>query len=139
MSTVLEAVIKNHIFVGVADLDSSLSMIQHQTKLYLVNHSSLAYVVSFFPVIDEADESLMMSQRRAILSIGITTIRSLRSNQAEPVSAASRTHQARRRAGFVSLAVYPVVGGNHRCSSIRFPTRGLFADCCFTLSVSLRN
>lgn len=38
--------VKNHIFVGVADLGSSLSMIQHQTKLYLVNHSSLSCVSS---------------------------------------------------------------------------------------------
>lgn len=37
----LDALIKGHIFVGVADLDSCISMIQHQTKLYLVNHASI--------------------------------------------------------------------------------------------------
>lgn len=39
----LDTIVKNHIFVGVADLGGSLSMLQHQTKLYLVNHGSLAY------------------------------------------------------------------------------------------------
>ncbi|GAA5863109.1 hypothetical protein JCM8547_002800 [Rhodosporidiobolus lusitaniae] len=38
----LDQIMKNHIFVGVADLESSWSMIQHQTKLYLVNHSRFA-------------------------------------------------------------------------------------------------
>ncbi|GJN93144.1 hypothetical protein Rhopal_006191-T1 [Rhodotorula paludigena] len=38
----LEAIIKGHIFVGIADLATSQSMIQHQTKLYLVNHSAIA-------------------------------------------------------------------------------------------------
>ncbi|KAL8279423.1 hypothetical protein RQP46_008235 [Phenoliferia psychrophenolica] len=38
----LDTIVKNHIFVGVADLGGSLSMLQHQTKLYLVNHASLA-------------------------------------------------------------------------------------------------
>ncbi|KAM0749340.1 putative DNA mismatch repair protein [Meredithblackwellia eburnea MCA 4105] len=38
----LDSVIKNHIFVGVADLEGGMSMIQHQTKLYLVNHAALA-------------------------------------------------------------------------------------------------
>ncbi|BGP19480.1 DNA mismatch repair protein Mlh1 [Rhodosporidiobolus nylandii] len=37
----LDQIVKNHIFVGVADLDT-WSMLQHQTKLYLVNHSALA-------------------------------------------------------------------------------------------------
>lgn len=40
--TDLETIIKNHIFVGVADLKSSLSMLQYQTKLYLVNHSAIS-------------------------------------------------------------------------------------------------
>ncbi|GAA5824837.1 hypothetical protein JCM11251_005364 [Rhodosporidiobolus azoricus] len=38
----LDKIVKNHIFVGVADIASSRSMIQHQTKLYIVNHSSFA-------------------------------------------------------------------------------------------------
>ena len=38
----LDTIVKNHIFVGVADLGGSLSMLQHQTKLYLVNHASLS-------------------------------------------------------------------------------------------------
>jgi DNA mismatch repair protein MLH1 len=40
--TGLEAIVKGHIFVGVADLQGSLSMLQHRTKLYLVNHASLS-------------------------------------------------------------------------------------------------
>ncbi|BGP42915.1 DNA mismatch repair protein Mlh1 [Rhodotorula kratochvilovae] len=38
----LEAIVKGHIFVGVADLATAQSMIQHQTKLYLANHGLLA-------------------------------------------------------------------------------------------------
>lgn len=38
----LDQILKGHIFVGVADLGSSLSMLQHQTKLYLVNHASVS-------------------------------------------------------------------------------------------------
>ncbi|GAA5914914.1 hypothetical protein JCM6882_008108 [Rhodosporidiobolus microsporus] len=38
----LDKIIKNHIFVGVADLASSRSMIQYQTKLYIIDHSSFA-------------------------------------------------------------------------------------------------
>ncbi|KAI5476391.1 DNA mismatch repair protein MLH1 [Pseudohyphozyma bogoriensis] len=38
----LEQIVRNHIFVGVADLDGSLSMVQHQTKLYLANHAALS-------------------------------------------------------------------------------------------------
>ncbi|KAK4704279.1 DNA mismatch repair protein MLH1, partial [Phenoliferia sp. Uapishka_3] len=38
----LDTIVKNHIFVGVADVAGSLSMLQHQTKLYLVNHASLS-------------------------------------------------------------------------------------------------
>lgn len=40
----LEAIVKNHIFVGIADLEGSLTMLQHQTKLYLVNHAAISYV-----------------------------------------------------------------------------------------------
>ncbi|KAG8918270.1 DNA mismatch repair protein [Tulasnella sp. 417] len=35
-------IIEKHTFVGVVDLKLSLSLIQHSTKLYLVNHGSLA-------------------------------------------------------------------------------------------------
>ncbi|GAA6046741.1 hypothetical protein JCM3770_003144 [Rhodotorula araucariae] len=38
----LEAIVKGHIFVGVADLATAQSMIQHRTKLYLANHAILA-------------------------------------------------------------------------------------------------
>ncbi|KAG8792592.1 DNA mismatch repair protein [Serendipita sp. 398] len=37
-------IIKEHIFVGIADYERCLSLIQHETKLYLVNHAALAYV-----------------------------------------------------------------------------------------------
>ncbi|KAG8766722.1 DNA mismatch repair protein [Serendipita sp. 397] len=35
-------IIKEHIFVGIADYERCLSLIQHETKLYLVNHAALA-------------------------------------------------------------------------------------------------
>ncbi|BGP57805.1 DNA mismatch repair protein Mlh1 [Rhodotorula sphaerocarpa] len=38
----LDAIIKGHIFVGVVDLVSCQSVIQHQTKLYLIGHARLA-------------------------------------------------------------------------------------------------
>ncbi|PAV19137.1 DNA mismatch repair [Pyrrhoderma noxium] len=38
----LTEIIQNHVFVGIVDLPRSLSLIQHETKLYLVNHASLA-------------------------------------------------------------------------------------------------
>ena len=34
-------ILSNHTFVGIVDLNRSLSLIQHSTKLYLVNHASL--------------------------------------------------------------------------------------------------
>lgn len=40
--TQLETIVRNHIFVGVADLSGSLSMLQHETKLYIVNHASIS-------------------------------------------------------------------------------------------------
>lgn len=40
--TGLDAIIKGHIFVGVVDLVSCQSVIQHQTKLYLIGHARLA-------------------------------------------------------------------------------------------------
>ncbi|KAH7907575.1 histidine kinase-like ATPase [Hygrophoropsis aurantiaca] len=38
----LTEIIEKHIFVGIVDLPRSLSLIQHSTKLYLVNHGALA-------------------------------------------------------------------------------------------------
>ncbi|GAA5899640.1 hypothetical protein JCM8208_000614 [Rhodotorula glutinis] len=38
----LEDVVKGHIFVGIADHDTTRSMVQHGTKLYLANHARLA-------------------------------------------------------------------------------------------------
>jgi hypothetical protein len=43
----LEQILKNHVFVACVDIPSSLSLIQHATKLYLVNHASLASVFPF--------------------------------------------------------------------------------------------
>ena len=40
--TDLDALVKNHVFVGVVGPDQPLSAIQHQQKLLLVNHVSLA-------------------------------------------------------------------------------------------------
>ncbi|GAA6021194.1 hypothetical protein JCM11491_001602 [Sporobolomyces phaffii] len=38
----LDRLFKNHIFVGVADLQTGRSLIQHETKLYLVKHNAVA-------------------------------------------------------------------------------------------------
>ncbi|EIW77203.1 DNA mismatch repair protein MutL [Coniophora puteana RWD-64-598 SS2] len=38
----LTEILEKHTFVGVVDLNQSLSLIQHSTKLYLVNHGALA-------------------------------------------------------------------------------------------------
>ena len=40
----LTEILEKHTFVGIVDLDRCLSLIQHSTKLYLVNHGTLAYV-----------------------------------------------------------------------------------------------
>lgn len=40
----LTEIIRNHTFVGIVDDVHCLSLIQHNTKLYLVNHAALAYV-----------------------------------------------------------------------------------------------
>ncbi|KAK7046661.1 DNA-mis-repair domain-containing protein [Favolaschia claudopus] len=38
----LSEILEKHTFVGIVDLDKCLSLIQHSTKLYLVNHAALA-------------------------------------------------------------------------------------------------
>jgi DNA mismatch repair protein MLH1 len=38
----LTEILQKHTFVGIVDLDRCLSLIQHSTKLYLVNHGALA-------------------------------------------------------------------------------------------------
>lgn len=43
----LTEILEKHIFVGIVDLHRCLSLIQYSTKLYLVNHDALAYVLSF--------------------------------------------------------------------------------------------
>lgn len=43
-STDLTEIIKKHTFVGIVDDYRCLSLIQHATKLYLLNHAALAYV-----------------------------------------------------------------------------------------------
>lgn len=40
-------VLHNHTFVGVVDLDRSLSLLQHQTKLYLANHDALIEAAAY--------------------------------------------------------------------------------------------
>lgn len=37
----LSEILEKHIFVGIVDMDRCLSLIQHSTKLYLVNHGAL--------------------------------------------------------------------------------------------------
>ncbi|PWN52715.1 DNA mismatch repair protein MutL [Violaceomyces palustris] len=37
----LTEALRNHTFVGVADLERDLSLLQHETKLYLVNHAAI--------------------------------------------------------------------------------------------------
>ena len=38
----LHEVLEGHVFVGIVDPDRSLSLVQHSTQLYLLNHGSLA-------------------------------------------------------------------------------------------------
>jgi hypothetical protein len=38
----LSEILEMHTFVGIVDFDRCLSLIQHSTKLYLVNHGALA-------------------------------------------------------------------------------------------------
>lgn len=38
----LREVLEGHVFVGIVDLDRCLSLVQHSTQLYLLNHGSLA-------------------------------------------------------------------------------------------------
>jgi DNA mismatch repair protein MLH1 len=35
-------ILREHIFVGIVDMEKGLSAVQHSTKLYLVNHTSVA-------------------------------------------------------------------------------------------------
>ena len=44
----LTEILEKHTFVGIVDLPRSLSLVQYSTKLYLVNHGSLAYVLGSF-------------------------------------------------------------------------------------------
>ncbi|KAJ7839580.1 histidine kinase-like ATPase [Mycena olivaceomarginata] len=44
----LSEILEKHTFVGIVDLNKCLSLIQHSTKLYLVNHGALAYAVIHF-------------------------------------------------------------------------------------------
>lgn len=55
----LTEIIEKHVFVGIVDLPRCLSLIQHSTKLYLINHGALAYVRSFV----QCDRSLYWSAR----------------------------------------------------------------------------
>jgi len=41
----LSEILEKHTFVGIVDTHKCLSLVQYSTNLYLVNHSSLAYVV----------------------------------------------------------------------------------------------
>jgi DNA mismatch repair protein MLH1 len=41
IADVMDIMLK-HAFVGIADLDMGLSLIQHSTRLFLANHISLA-------------------------------------------------------------------------------------------------
>jgi len=43
----LTEILEKHIFVGIVDLHRCLSLVQYSTKLYLVNHDALAYVLPF--------------------------------------------------------------------------------------------
>jgi DNA mismatch repair protein MLH1 len=42
--TALNDIVEKHTFVGIADYGRCLSLIQCETRLYLVNHAALAYV-----------------------------------------------------------------------------------------------
>ncbi|KAI5120891.1 hypothetical protein M0805_002991 [Coniferiporia weirii] len=40
--SLLTEIVQKHVFVGIVDLPRSLSLVQYETKLYLVNHAALA-------------------------------------------------------------------------------------------------
>ena len=42
----LTEILEKHTFVGIVDLERCLSLIQHSTNLYLVNHTALALVLT---------------------------------------------------------------------------------------------
>ena len=44
----LSEMLAHHVFVGIVDLNRGLSLMQHSTRLYLVNHIALASVDTFF-------------------------------------------------------------------------------------------
>ncbi|KAF8518047.1 hypothetical protein BU17DRAFT_66740 [Hysterangium stoloniferum] len=67
----LTEILEKHVFVGIVDLHKCLSLVQHATKLYLINHGSLAYGINS-TCWEQFDKSL--SQGRVVLSVGITTI-----------------------------------------------------------------
>ena len=64
-------ILREHIFVGIVDMNKGLSVVQHSTKLYLVNHSSIALVILRSFSLHYADISI---QRRALLSTRVAAI-----------------------------------------------------------------
>lgn len=38
-----------HAFVGIVDISHGLSLVQHSTRLFLANHTTLAYVIHLYP------------------------------------------------------------------------------------------
>lgn len=78
----LGEILTKHAFVGIADRQMGLSLIQHSTKLFLVNHATLGYVIDKLgPVKLSAVTSISISLVCANLghSIGYAWIRRLRS------------------------------------------------------------
>ncbi len=52
LSVDLADILENHTFVGIVDLKRCLALVQHTTKLYMVDYGTLSYVVAFisFPL-----------------------------------------------------------------------------------------
>jgi hypothetical protein len=42
-------IVLKHAFVGIVDMSHGLSLVQHSTRLFLANHTTLAYVVHPYP------------------------------------------------------------------------------------------
>jgi DNA mismatch repair protein MLH1 len=93
----LDSIVKNHIFVGVADVNSGLSMIQYQTKLYLVNHASISSVDSSYSLFDFGTDLLLsLLQGGAVLPTRSAPVRQLGPHKAQPATPAARAAETCR-------------------------------------------
>jgi len=67
----LSEILEKHIFVGIVDLDRCLSLLQHSTKLYLVNHGVLAYVPFAVDDNENYDFALITHREELFYQLGL--------------------------------------------------------------------